>query len=191
MENIFEKLGGLRLIRNEKDTNLNLELIKVIESFFVRSLPQDYLHYLKEYGVRGFNEMVLFKPLNPNPIYKHPNEIGFLNPTFEGSYIDSFFGKLKDSSKDIFYNIEIYKDRIPSNFLPIGNDGFGNLILMSLNNENYENIYFWDHENEWDEDYYEEETGLKFTDDVKFQNLYLLGTSFLDFLNRLEVKEDV
>ena len=191
MENIFKKLGGLRLIRNEKDTNLSLELIKTIESFFVKDLPQDYLDYIKKYGLRGFNEMVLFKPLNINPLYKHPNEVNFVNPTFEGSYIDSFFGKLKDSSKDIFYNIKTYKDRVPSNFLPIGNDGFGNLLLMNLNNENYESIYFWDHENEWDVEEYEKETGLKFTEDIKFQNLYLLGTSFSDFLNLLEVKEEV
>lgn len=152
-------------------------------------MPDDYKSYLKDYGLKGFNESVFFRPLDTNPIYVHDEKLGIPNFDFKSSYPDSFFGKIENSAKDIFKNIKTYQNRIPKKCLPIGTDGLGNLILISLNEHNYSYILFWNHENEWDEEDYEEESGGRsFEENMKYQNINLLAKGFTDFLERLEGK---
>lgn len=119
----------------------------------------------------------------------HPVEDNYPIYTFEGSSADVFFSKDKDVY-DLNWNIKNYNDRIPDNMLPIFTDGMGNLGLLSLRDDTYEKVYFWDHEFEWDVDDYFEETGKKMHDDVKFQNLWLIGNNFTDFLSRCYICED-
>lgn len=192
MEEIFEALGGLRNIKNISNAVLDNEDIASIEKSIDSHLPDDYKSYLKDYGLKGFNESVFFKPLNTEAIYIHDEILGIPNFVFKGSYVDSFFGKVENSPKDIFKNLNMYQDRIPKKCLPIGGDGLGNLILIRLTENNYSNILFWDHENEWDEEDYEEESeGRSFEENIKYQNTYLIGDNFSNFLERLEVKPEM
>ncbi|MBZ0284878.1 MAG: SMI1/KNR4 family protein [Anaerolineae bacterium] len=62
---------------------------------------------------------------------------------------------------------------IPQNFLPIGVDTFGNLICLSIAGDDYDKVYFWDHDWEVTEG----------TPD--YSNVYLLADSFDSFLNKL------
>lgn len=97
--------------------------------------------------------------------------------------------RLKIQQKIFLRILKTYQNKIPKKCLPIGTDGSGNLILISLNEHNYSYILFWNHENEWDEEDYEEESGGRsFEENMKYQNIYLLAKGFTYFLERLEVK---
>ena len=62
---------------------------------------------------------------------------------------------------------------MPAKFLPIADDGMGNLIVLSLDSKNFGKVYFWDSNIEWDEEDYLEETGKIMPEEAKFQNLWL------------------
>jgi hypothetical protein len=78
---------------------------------------------------------------------------------------------------------------MPAKFLPIADDGMGNLIVMSLNLKDYEKVYFWDSDAEWDSEDYLEETGKMMPEEVKYQNLWLIGSNFENFWERLSIDE--
>lgn len=192
MIEIFETLGGLRNIKNISNTQLDSDDVIRLENFVDSRLPNDYKSYIKDYGLKGFNESIFFKPLDTYPIYVHDEKLGIPNFEFKGSFVDSFFGKVENSTKDIFKNFKMYQNRIPEKCLPIGTDGLGNLILIDLTENNYSCILFWDHKNEWDEeDYVNESDGLNFEEDIKYQNIYLLAKTFSDFLKRLEIRTEL
>lgn len=68
-----------------------------------------------------------------------------------------------------------YKDRIPKNMLPFGDDPAGNLFLMRLDDgESYGNIYFWDHENEADVE-----------EEPSYANVHFIAHTFDEFLSKL------
>lgn len=75
----------------------------------------------------------------------------------------------------IYHAIDLYQNRIPSWYFPIANDPFGNLFLMSLYEENYGIIAFWDHENECDGDSAQ-----------YFENMSLIANSFTEFITNLK-----
>jgi hypothetical protein len=106
MIEIFEALGGLRKIKSTTNAVLDNEAISSLEKLIDSQLPDDYKSYLKDYGLKGFNESVFFKPLDTNPIYVHDEKLGIPNFEFKGSYLDSFFGKIENSAKDIFKNFK-------------------------------------------------------------------------------------
>ncbi len=53
---------------------------------------------------------------------------------------------------DIRNNIEIYRGRLPSRFIPIGADASGNALCISITGADRGKIYFWTHEKEADPD---------------------------------------
>lgn len=190
MQEIFAQLGGLYEVEENRDVKLSANDIQNIETTIGNKLPKDYVQYLLEYGLKGTNEMVFYSPKQEHPIYQHSEDLDLPNPVFSGSYLSVLFGKNEQEEYDILYELEEYQDRIPTSCIPIGTDGGGNLILMDLKENNYGFIYFWDHEYEWDAEEYEEETGLDFTEEIKYQNTYLIADSFSSFLEKLTVKEE-
>ena len=82
-----------------------------------------------------------------------------------------------------------FKNRMPAKFLPIADDGMGNLIVISLNLKDYEKVYFWDSDAEWDSEDYLEEIGKMMPEEVKYQNLWLIGSNFENFWERLSIDE--
>ncbi|NJC27498.1 SMI1/KNR4 family protein [Neolewinella antarctica] len=44
-------------------------------------------------------------------------------------------------------------DRVERNLIPIATDPFGNFILLSCRTVDFGALYFWDHENEFNENY--------------------------------------
>ena len=74
----------------------------------------------------------------------------------------------------IFQPIDMFKNRIPSWYMPIANDSGGNLYIMSLFKDNYGLIAFWRHEEE-----------TKGSADQYFDNMDIVATSFTGFLTQL------
>lgn len=138
------------------------------------ALPADYRHFL-----------LLHNGGQPEPS-------DFLVPgwRFMASLVNEFDG-IKvlenqdvedDNSVDLLWNIEVFEDRLPKNFLFIGRDPGGNGILLSLHPDTYGKIYFWDHENEPEE-------GLE--DLADYPNIYFLANSFTEFLDSLKTEEEI
>lgn len=107
----------------------------------------------------------------------HPKLAGFYiqnNPSDNHGLIDYF---LCIKEKDI-YNlltwIKRYKNRIPSDLIPIAVDPGGNLVCLTVTGNNIGKIYFWDHEEEADEG---ETPG--------YANIYPIANSFDEFVGSL------
>ncbi|NAW50725.1 hypothetical protein GNY06_04765 [Elizabethkingia argentiflava] len=188
-KNEILRLGGMRELFPGHSTKLESEDISKIETMINGKIPQDVKDFLLTYGICNFHDEVEFKPYSTTAEYVHSTESQQPNFSFNGSMLGVFFGRDSEKGKsyDIFENINLYKERIPNKFIPFGNDGMGNLILISTNDSDYGKVYFWDHEAEWDIEDYEDETGLSMTEDVKYQNLWLIGINFDDFFSRLEI----
>ena len=84
-----------------------------------------------------------------------------------------------------------FKKRMPAKFLPIADDGMGNLIVLCLDSTNFGKVYFWDANVEWDEeDYLEEKSELPdwwkgelARRDVLFINNQIDKSAIIDFVN--------
>lgn len=140
----------MRELFPEHSTKLENEDISKIETIVNGKIPQEVKDFLLKYGICDFEDEVEFKPYSPTAEYVYSPESEQPNFSFNGSMLGAFFAR--DSGRgnayDIFENINTYKERIPNKFVPLGDDGMGNLILISLNDNG--KIYFWDHEAEWD-----------------------------------------
>lgn len=97
---------------------------------------------------------------------------------FNSTYVRHLFAlKALKKYHDLNDVMESYQDRIPLKFLPIGEDPFGNLIIMNCNPAETPKIYFWNHELEAD---------AMEEDQPYFENLSWIADSFTDFLCSLK-----
>jgi SMI1/KNR4 family protein SUKH-1 len=142
---------------------LDSDILKALEQYWGFGIPKDYREFLIKYngGV---------------PV---PNCFSFKYDVEDGSCIHSFFGIKKDENHNLLMNIQLYQERIPANFLPIGDDSFGNLILLSVKGSDRGKIYFWDHEREVAEG-----------EEPDYSNLTLIADSFNEFINSLRDVEE-
>jgi hypothetical protein len=135
--------------------------IAKLESRFARNLPSDYRSFLRHYN-------------GGKPI---PNRFDYTLPDGRtwSDGISFFLGiDHQDRYQNIFHYLRIYDERLPQEFIPIGADSGGDLIVLSLSEKNLGSIYFWDHNEEAEED-----------EPPTYDNLYFVAKSFTDFLNCL------
>jgi cell wall assembly regulator SMI1 len=100
-----------------------------------------------------------------------------------GTVVSRFFALAEESNLDTLDGkIETFIDshRMPQWFLPVARDAFGNQICISLAQEDFGTIHFWNHEKEPD---HPPEMG-------PFANTSLIAESFTAFWNKLEIRED-
>lgn len=108
-----------------------------------------------------------------------PDKTEFTAKKYGNSILQRFFGFDTLYSTDNFdYILNTFKGRVPNDFLPIGRDLLGNLILIGIKQKYEGKIYFWWHENEG-----EKKAWLK--------NIFSISKSFTDFFDNLkdEVEE--
>lgn len=72
------------------------------------------------------------------------------------------------------YQINQYRNRIPSEMIPIGNDPGGNLILLALRGPKRGTIFFWEHDFESEED-----------SQSNYDNITEISNNFSDFMQAL------
>lgn len=145
---------------------LDKNVVDALEQLWNFGLPRDYKEFLINYNGG-----------NPDPCC-----FSFKNTPEKGSFIDNLFGVIKDLNNNLLLNIDLYKNRIPTNFIPIGDDPGGNLILLSVKTPDRGKVYFWDHEMEADTDQGEI---------ADYSNLTLISDSFEEFLNGLHSSEEI
>ena len=78
-----------------------------------------------------------------------------------------------DKYYDLGEDIEIYKDRMPDEFIPIASDHYGNAICLGLWGKYHENIFFWDHELECCDE------------DPDMSNMHFLAKDIYEFVENL------
>jgi len=78
-----------------------------------------------------------------------------------------------DNGNDLADCLDVYEFRLPEGFIAIGDDPAGNAILLGISGPHYDQIYFWDHENEPD------------LEEPDMSNMYFLADNIWEFLDNL------
>ena len=107
-------------------------------------LPKQYRDFLLKYNVT--------KPEPNGFCIAHVNEIN--NSTESDNVLAYFLGFACEEreSRRLQWAVDIYRGRIPDEYLPIGFDYFGNVVCLGLVGDKRGKVYFWDHEYEGDTD---------------------------------------
>ena len=188
IENDIARLGGLRPIEDQFQP-LNQTELTEIEKTVAGKLPANYAWLLSAYGECLFVNSVVFKPEKQEPEYSNMQEFGIPNGAdFFGSGVSTIYGKRQEgNSFTLLKKLRVFRDRMPEGFLPFADDGLGNQLCLCVHAANYQKVYWWDHELEWDAEDYEEETGTAMPVAAKYQNVYLVANSFTEFFEKLTI----
>jgi hypothetical protein len=173
----FEELGGLAPVKGDQFIPMTEAEIATLEQSLGASLPALYRTFLTTFGASRFREMVEFTPVEPLPPSISSNGRGSIN---------LFYGGQAHAPYSLIEMLDLYQSRMPEGFLPIGDDGAGDQICLSVLGEKREQIFYWNHHAEWDEEDYLED-GLPVPADLKWQNVTLISCSFEDLLARLSI----
>ena len=146
-------------------TLINKAQIQEVEELIGLEFPLEYKEHLLKF--------------NGGQCY--PNVFSFYeNGETTNSSIDWFLaiyeGRYNNLIKEIRM-VKIEEKRMPSQILPIAHDPGGNLICISCKGQDFGKVYFWNHEDEVD---------YRFSDDNDYSNLYLISNSFNEFINGLK-----
>ena len=144
---------------------LEEKFLTCVEEFWGFGLPKSYKHFLLLYNGG--------EPTNRNFNFKNMSD---------GSCVDEFFGFIKSFNLNLLLKQKYAGERVPENTLPIANDSFGNLLLLSVKGKDRGKIYFWDHEMEADPDQGEAPS---------YDNMTLIADSFTEFIDSLHDISDM
>jgi len=187
IQNEIERLGGIESLEDQFRP-LNEAEIGKIEQEVNGQIPDDYRWLLTTYGAFIFTNSVKFEPIKQKPEYVHAEELGMPSGIFCGSGVATIYGKGgKNGSADLLKKIRTFEERMPNAFLPFADDGLGNQLCLALDKAHYQNVYWWDHELEFDAEDYEEETGEVMPEAAKYQNVYLVASNLTEFFEKLKV----
>ena len=89
-----------------------------------------------------------------------------------------FYGITQEEYSDIRTVFDWYSTRLPHHCIPIADPDFGNQICISLEEDTYGKIYFWDHET------MDTEEGELCK--LSFADMKLLAGSFEELLDKIE-----
>lgn len=89
--------------------------------------------------------------------------------------VRQFFSISDEFARSLEYHHKIYTlaGRMPSHIVPIANDNGSNCLCISLGDQDFGAVYFWDHDGE----------------DPGYENLSLINDSFSGFLESLGPEE--
>lgn len=152
------------MINIKPNKKINRKKLNEIEEKYNGRLPKEYIQFLEKYSGGEPEDNIIELP----------------NTEIRSISVRLFFGICDERISDIFYNIDIYKGRIPINTIPIADVDGGNLLCMNLNSDGYGHIYYWDHDEELQ--YEIGEIGIK--------DLYYVASSFNELLNNIKPYND-
>ena len=152
-------------LRKNNDT-VSLQDIEQFENEIGMKLPNDYIKFITEFGLSTFG------------LDEEDEEDGckYVCFSIESYYkggegiLDVFSGFVHHGAYSLLNSYLTYEQRLFPAYIPIAYDPGGNVICMSLNSDNYESIYFVDHEE---------------MEENRNSKVYLIATSFADFINSL------
>ena len=135
------------------------EVLAELEQKLQVRLPQQYKEFLRKYN-------------GGKPV---PNVFAIKgNPYDSRGMIQHFLGVSEGNYRDILKQATVFRDRVPSDLLPVARDPGGSLICLAVSGENYGKIYFWDREDEVEEG-----------EEPDYRNVYFIANSFDELLENL------
>lgn len=153
---------------DERGKKLNENALQLFEKKIGHRLPEDYRQFLKSSNGGILSDELAF----------NFTEDGKPSDTVLSEFYtladDAEFGTLNDAIE-----VFVHENRMPSWFLPIADDVFGNQICISLANDDIGCIYFWNHEDE-----------AESSDNSKFKNISRISTSFSEFVGILAISDE-
>jgi hypothetical protein len=147
----------MQIVKIYAARNANEDDIRSLEQKVGYSLPDDYRQFLLQY----------------NGGVPKPECFEFITSSGEEDSLVRVFYSLNgnDPYYDLLSTVFETEGDIPESCLPIGEDPFGNLILLELSGNYRGQVYFWDHESERG-------------DDLR-ANIFLIANSFTEFTQKL------
>jgi hypothetical protein len=188
-EAIFDRLGGIYAIYGQGFKPLSETEIEGLETSLDCRFPDAYRQFLLKYGASSFrgtsddDPFVYFRSITPLPDYIADGELAIF---------DTFFGTNNGPKQaySLLTRINFYKGRMPSTLIPIGDDGGAGLICLGIGGNDYGQIFYWDQADEaLSEEEYLEDYEEPRPPEALYQNLYLVASSFTNFLKQLQLSE--
>lgn len=105
----------------------------------------------------------------------YPDKNCFVISDDQGADNTNYFFRIKDEGYNMSWALDMYEGRMPEEFIPIADDPGGNLICLGIKGTYYENIYFWDHE---------QESG---DGEPNMSNMYYLAPDIFTFIDSLKI----
>lgn len=119
---------------NKNKIETDIEKIKLFEREKGKNFPNEYIEFLLEYN-GGIPEANIFEN----------DEVSIS--------IQAFYGLGLSNIDDIRHKVDVLKNRIPEECLPIAEIEGGDVLCMVLSQENYGEVLLWEHEEEINEGY--------------------------------------
>ena len=188
-ERTFDHLGGVRGPTGPIAHPMSEEEVITFERCIGARLPDDYRRFVQAFGACSFggssadNPYIVFEPLSKLP--SHVTSSGL-------ALFEVFFGADNQTGRTagLLSRYLFYLRRVPGSMIPIGDDGGAGLICLGIRGADRGAVFYWDrHEEPMDEETYYEDYGVPMPAEAKRQNVYLIATSFEDFLNRLRLRQ--
>ena len=183
MQAKFQSLGGIQPVMGSDFMPMSEAEISKLEKQLGVSLPGSYRNFLLQYGASAFGESVDFRPMESLPPHVSSDGKG---------HFAFFYGPKKKVYGDTYSlaaKIRVFSKRMPESMIPIGGDGAGDQICLGIRDPDAGRVYYWDHQNDWDEEDYEEEHGSPMPAALKRQTFIWLRshlrTSSRDWRSRL------
>ncbi|MDQ3815219.1 MAG: SMI1/KNR4 family protein, partial [Armatimonadota bacterium] len=171
----MQELRGeiIRASKGAQPIKLSDESLQSIERTIGHSLSTDYREFLRDYGCYGlyaffrcgrslggeWGSIRAFYGLTPKDLL----------------YPDSSY-PLYDTTLDLLYNYEGFKNLKPVELLPIGDDPGGSQICLAIAGDHIGSVYFWDRVEAWSTtDYF---------------GIYFVANSFDEFMRLLMNEEE-
>jgi hypothetical protein len=151
--------NSLRISAIERPTNISQ--IKKFEILINAQLPRCYIDFLLKYN-------------GGRPICDTYDLIEHIDKDYFTEGISWFYALYDGYDCNIKTEYGMFKDRIPSDLIPIASAPCGNQICLCVKGVNYGKVYFWDHENEAPEG-----------EEPWYENVYLIANSFKEFIDKL------
>lgn len=189
VEVLFDRLGGIYAIDGKGFKPLSETEIDGLETRLECRLPDAYRQFLLKYGASSFHgtsdddPFVYFRSITPLPDYIADGGLAIF---------DAFFGAHNDTKQahSLLKRIDFYQERMPSTLIPIGDDGGAGLICLSIAGNDYGQIFYWDQADEaLSEEEYLEDYDEPRPPEALYQNLYLVASSFTNFLKQLQLSQ--
>jgi hypothetical protein len=178
----FKELGGIQPATGTTFSPMSEDDVTRIEAELEASFPEPYRSLLKTYGGFSFGEYVDFHVAKELRGTIPSRGVGHFSYSYGAASPDY------DETLSFEWNIGCYRERMPETLVPIANDGGDNQICLGVSGDEAGKVYYWDHNNEWDEDDYLD-FGKPVPPDLKFQNVHLIANSFDEFVQCLAVSD--
>ncbi|QBG87412.1 SMI1/KNR4 family protein [Xanthomonas oryzae] len=184
----LDRLGGVLPLGAESFTPVQRSEIQKISVEFHVEFAEDYVDFIEKYGCCSLGKEVFLRFERLDAVYIHDSDLCIPNYRREGCGLSHFYGvRIPLDTLNIEWALSTYRGRMPRGSLPIADDGVGGQICYISDPLGKAGFYWWDHNNEWDEDDYLDETGQEMPEAAKYQNLYFIAENFEGFLKRAEV----